>query len=164
MGETGNGELVFNRYGTWGCYRTVRLKKWLKRYILCYEYFTPIKHMCAHTPPPRPVIPLLWLKWKSRRLSPEGNHYSVGQVQAQLRKVLTISQNIQPYQKTRASDLLRGVIWSAHLGPQKVASVPDWPSRMRNYGPELKAETKANKRMFFFPWGLETLVNSYIRL
>ena len=44
-----------------------------------------------------------------------GNHKNVGQVQAQMQKVITSTQNIQPYQKTRASDLLLGVIESAHL-------------------------------------------------
>lgn len=58
----------------------------------------------------RPEIPLLYLKWKSKRLSPGGNHGNIGQVQDQMQKVIIISQNVQPYQRTKASNLLLGVI------------------------------------------------------
>lgn len=71
---------------------------------LCYVYFPQFN---THL---RPEIPLLYLKWKSKRLSPGGNHTSMGQVQDQMQKVIIISQNVQPYQRTKASNLFLGVI------------------------------------------------------
>lgn len=71
---------------------------------------------------------------ETKRLSPGGNHRNIGQVQDQMQKVIIISQNVQPCQRTKTSNLLLCDLSRVPLGlpdlvSEKSALSPISPAR-----------------------------------